>query len=510
MTHWKFFEFFQKTDPIYLTILVFLIFYRILVLVLFNFTITDGDQTVMWQGVRDFSQGIFHEPRFYGQDYDSMIEALLAVPLYWLGIQPYKALPAITNLMAISPFIIFSWLTLKKGKKIQAYFILALSLFLAPEYDLITSMPRGFINGIFFASLGAIALFYPGNKRWFLFSGFFYAFGYAINPNSLLISIPCLFYQFLLYKKEYNFYIFSGIGLIAGEALNLAANYFYIINPAFNLHRTHTPHFSFQQLLSAFSNLDWHFNCLTPFFWKMGWLSLAFFVLISWIFFYRKQFKEAWVVIATLAFIIGSLGFDRMFAATPSVFFSYSRMYLAIPILLAIFISFMQFRTNGFKYYFLILVAGFTLQKSVNLEDTIFKSTIEFDPIINVCRISDLQKECFKRQLLAERFNISLESDQWNMFYTLATYGCPFCESGFPKTLYPPYERRTWRMREEEKQVHKNILIVSGRDNPDSLIKKSTALKIDMIRIGDYYIIRNNCKPTIQLLRSLGLKIRDF
>ena len=71
--------------------------YRYLTLQNFGFVYVDADQTVMWSGLLDYSSNTWHEPRFYGQNYNSMLESLLAVPLYKLGVPAYIALPIITT-----------------------------------------------------------------------------------------------------------------------------------------------------------------------------------------------------------------------------------------------------------------------------------------------------------------------------------------------------------------------------------------------------------------------------
>ena len=53
------------------------------------------DLTVVWMAARDYAQGIFHEPFFYGQDYGVMLEALLAAPFVRLGADPAVAVPVV-------------------------------------------------------------------------------------------------------------------------------------------------------------------------------------------------------------------------------------------------------------------------------------------------------------------------------------------------------------------------------------------------------------------------------
>jgi hypothetical protein len=103
----------------------------------------------MWQGVMDYSAGIFHEPRFYGQSYNLMLESLFAVPLYKLGIPIYKALPIITSFFTIFPYLLITFLTFRKKSTTAGLIILSIPLLLLNEYALITCLSRGFVTGIF-------------------------------------------------------------------------------------------------------------------------------------------------------------------------------------------------------------------------------------------------------------------------------------------------------------------------------------------------------------------------
>ena len=65
---------------VYIVIVSTIILYKLYILEKFGFKYTDSDQSIMWLGAKDYSNGIFHEPRFYGQDYNTMLESLFSVP----------------------------------------------------------------------------------------------------------------------------------------------------------------------------------------------------------------------------------------------------------------------------------------------------------------------------------------------------------------------------------------------------------------------------------------------
>jgi len=54
---------------------------RILTLTEFSFKYTGSDDVIFWQTAMDYSKGIFHEPFFYGQNYNYALESIIAVPL---------------------------------------------------------------------------------------------------------------------------------------------------------------------------------------------------------------------------------------------------------------------------------------------------------------------------------------------------------------------------------------------------------------------------------------------
>ena len=48
----------------FFVVLISVVVYRYFVLLKFGFEHTDSDQAIMWQGLQDYSKGVFHEPRF--------------------------------------------------------------------------------------------------------------------------------------------------------------------------------------------------------------------------------------------------------------------------------------------------------------------------------------------------------------------------------------------------------------------------------------------------------------
>ena len=137
-----------------------------------NQTSIDNDQVVMWAGAKDFSEGMFRVPLFYGQDYNTMLEALVATPLVWLSVPIYYAVPVATHILFLFPFLFSAFYLFKKHYKTQAIFTLAILLCMPVGYDIMTAIPRGFVTGLFFTSFFIISILNPTNYKWIAINTF--------------------------------------------------------------------------------------------------------------------------------------------------------------------------------------------------------------------------------------------------------------------------------------------------------------------------------------------------
>jgi hypothetical protein len=491
---------------IYLVLLVAVILFRVLVLVRFGFKYTDSDQTIMWLGLKEYANGIFHEPRFYGQAYSSMIEALIAVPLYKLGMPASKALPLITSIFALAPFIVISFFTLLKKSPKMALVIISIPLLLPVEYSLLTTIPRGFVAGIFVATFGCISLFYPKSKWGFFLLSFTGVIGFSLNFNAVLLFLPCFTYLFLENVKNKAFYLYTLIGFALGFGLHFLINYFYVLNPYNDVHKI-VLHFSFNDIWLSIKKIDPFLNTMTPVFWKTGFLVLLAFVVISIWLFRKKEYNKALAVICIPAFIIFTLGINKVHDGTPSIFYSYARMYLAIPVLFAVSLSFLKPSNSKLFYIYLLLPFVYLTYQVSQLNSVIEESLLPSnDDKVAVATVDKFTDECNHLQDICTAHKIDLVIIVNHPYCDFYDYGCTAVMPDFPKTIRPSYERRTWRFMEDENTVYKNILFVDiGRNassNPGVLEMLPNETGI--------FVLKNNTKRTIDLFDQLPVPYRQY
>ena len=214
-----------------------LILWRLAVLYLYCADYTDDDQALMWYGTVHFAHGNFPEPCFFGQNYGSMLESLLAVPFYLMGWPLNYALPLTTGLLYIIPFAFCSIWLLKKGRRIPALVLLLIPACVGWQCDVMTSVPRALISGFPFAVIGTVILCDRESRLPAQVIGaLLMAVGcmqvmtaYAV----IMIAALCLIFDL---KKNIVKLAILGSSVVVSVIGTAAVKHFYVVNPEYHLH----------------------------------------------------------------------------------------------------------------------------------------------------------------------------------------------------------------------------------------------------------------------------------
>jgi len=486
--------------------LLFVIFiFKFHILKYFSFVWTDGDQALMWHGVKDFAEGKFYETRFYGQAYNTMLESLLAAPFANRSIGINKLLPLVTSVMAIFPFILISLhVFIKKSSKL-ALIIISIPLILPTNYFLVTSLPRGFVTGIFIASFLYLLLENKTSKWQFFLFSFLFAISYTLNPNVIYFSVPCLSYLILYNLRNRIAYVPSSIGFAIGFLFHFLINLFYELHPNYNLHRF-TVSYSVKNLWISLQNINLYFKDISIVFVHFGISILIVIAVIACILFKQKERQKAISISAFFVLLLFTFTMSKLQDAFDSVFYSYSRFYLAIPLLLALAVSFMRVRKyDWLVYIYLIIPFVCFAHNEADLKHKIdIETNMGINHMVSIKPVVEVKDECKRLKLLSEKNNIDLIIIGFDWRNTLCTYGCTACVDDFPPTLFPFYERRTWRMIEDENKVYQNVLIIDVAIRVDTILSHVEKLE------ENFYLIKNNRLKTFALIDTIGMTYRPF
>ena len=198
----------------------------------FGCVYTDGDQSTFWYQAWDVSRGIFREPCLYGQAYNVAVEAWLAAPLMIVGVSAYVALPVVTAGLALLPFLVLAGMAYRHGMRWGSAMILLIPLALPVEYVVVSSLPRGFVNGIAVAAV-AVVLWVFGRGKWaFFFAGLFAAAGLGVNPSCAILLMAAGVFALLTHWRSWRFYLFSfAMGAVVGAVVPVGVWLFYRWHP---------------------------------------------------------------------------------------------------------------------------------------------------------------------------------------------------------------------------------------------------------------------------------------
>lgn len=470
-----------------------------------NLNIIDSDQPYMWIGARDFAHGEFYEPRYYAQDYNTFMEALFAVPFIWFGLPVYYAVPVATHIIFLFPFVFSSCYLFFHQKKIQAIIVLAVILCLPADYDLLTSLPRGFVTGLFFTSFFVLSILDPYNLRFTALNTILSLTGYFVSPNSVLVSVPFLFYLFLCNYTNLRYY---GICLFCScfyFPLNLFFNGFYKTHREYVMNDIHYS-LSTEFFRENISDLDKLFAQLSFFVPGVSAILLLVLTVLSAALFRhtKKAFAAFWMFILTVLFSFCS---GKVTEGSAWAFMSNSRMFLGIPIFLCLFLPLLPFTPKKIYYFLFCIPLIFSSYKLLNQKKLLawhydsshFHGVRLFTLKDTLEAIEFYKQECKKRNA-----DLILVSNRFWM-NNLICYGGPATDEDYPETQETKLEKRYWVRNKNNAKVFKSFIMISSHPDMKSLLPKTDFFRME--KVDDYglnYIYQNNLK-TVDFIRLVNM-----
>ncbi len=478
---------------------------RVQVFFQFNTQVIDSDQPYMWLGAHDYAKGLFMEPRYYGQDYNTFMEALFAVPLIWQEVPVYKALPVASDVISLFPFLFAAFYLFFKGLKVQAMMALSVVLCLPVSYDMICSMPRGFVTGLFFCSFFIVSLIHPQNKRWMSLNTVLAVLAYFVSPNSLVLSLPFLFYLFLVHYRNQQYYVVTTLSLaIPFAVLYYVFDRFYKLHPDYVMNDL-TLRFStdyFPMAIAAFSKF---FKQLC--FFQEANTYILFAVLIgATLLLYKRNNKFVYAMLVFFAFLFFSFCFGKTQDGSEWLFMPRSRMYLGIPLLIVLALSQISLNVPRSAMFLLLVPLAYGGFKLTDIEKTFARN----EPLaqwtgVRLVKVEDALRMTtfYKEQCVANKADFLLVSNQFWM-NTLLVYGGPAVFADYPETQEAYRDKRYWARKNNSERVVPRLVLVSSNFNLDKDMPQGRRLRIK--RLDDYgmFLIENNTYVTRNLCHLIS------
>ncbi|WP_317898892.1 hypothetical protein [Aurantibacillus circumpalustris] len=479
-------QFYKK--PIFLPLtfylfVVILLATRILLILNLNTDYIDSDMPFMWAGVKDYSEGLFYEPRFYGQDYNTFMECLFAVPLYWLGVPVYYALPIIAHIVAVFPFLFTAFYLFYKNRKKNAILVIAIFLCLAPGYDVMTSQPRG-ISGIFLCGFYILSFLNPTHMRFLALNTLLTVLAYFVTPNAVVVSVPLMTFLFFHNYKNKKYYIITVCCLLSSILFYLVFDKFYKDHPdyiIYGLNNSWAP----GNFLYAIRHLDKSFGHVSFFIEEICATVLVAFTAIGFALF--KKNKIAFLsFLSFLGVILLSFFASKVQEGVVWPFYSFSRMYIAIPFAIALFTVFFQVKSNFFFTSIIVITIAYSVFKFYN-----FKSSIRYHTEerrwngVHLIPLQTVLNGCIAFKDICHKNDVNfflISSTFW--LSTYLNYGGEVIYEDFPKSQETMAERRYWVRQANANKIFKRFIFLSVNYDFDKSCEGNSAFRIK--RLDDY------------------------
>ena len=471
---------------------------------LFPNNFTDSDQTVMWQAAADMARLEFHHPFWYGQNYSSNLESMLAVPMIWLQIPVHTSVALISSIMSAMPVILFAQLAGNRGHYRIASAVLLSTLLFPPSFWQVTMLSRGFIQGTFCVAGGIYMLLTTRKPVRVVVAGFLAGAGLMQNPNSvflLVAAVPVI--------AVYQQHISRPIGALTGAAgAWLAWQAFHALasrHPEYTIHPEPSTDWSFTNILGNLTNADRLFSQVFLNIAGPAFTFVLFFLLLTYL---SRHNKPLLISLGLLLLALsGSFGFSKLSDGDHNIFFSCARFFISLPyammLLLALSLGeeiqlsrplrFMQVINTGLLFLF-----GLAGQLLYLDEPARFGSG--YAPVY-VTRISDLRKDCLQiREAAAQHRTGTIIQGDHHMLETV-TCGCPQLVQNFPVALRPKYERRKWMWQEYKDRKPGSILLLDGWMPADSLKARFNPSALPLPGRG--FILQTDSLSNLQVIQRL-------
>ncbi len=458
-------EFFQRRGLLgaWWALVALVVADRIRLMAHFSWQYTDKDQTLLWTAAYEMMNGRFHEPRWYGQDYNTLLESLLAVPLVAAEIPYHVALPVVTSALCLAPFILLSACALRTGCSVSAFIVLATPLLLPTRYGFLTSMPRGFVTGLIFAAIPACLLMFRLSPARLFASGFLLVLSVSVNPSALILALPvglCLLFE---NSDSSDLYRWGGAGLVLAVGLHVLSIEFYRLNPAYVVYGPALPPilaFDIGLFRENALHAARYLGDVAPA--LPGGVAIGVLVFgLTLLGLAQRGAGECVVaLLAGAVLTLGSLGLERLHGGSESIWWSWSRNYLCVPLLAGVGLIWLERaasseldrRMRSRAVWVVGAVAvGFFAFRVATLDAEIDRNLRVKNPAgVKAWSVEKVERGCAALAELAAQHDAELVVFRGK--HKVFAYACEPLHDGRVKTLLVRRrvaERRTWRLREE-------------------------------------------------------------
>lgn len=287
-----------------------------------------------------------------------------------------------------------------------------------------------------------------------------------------------------------------------------AGKRFYHVRPAYEVHRSWPLDFEWGRI--SWNAVNGYLADVAPLLGLGGWVALAAIGALGAWYAMRRQWKPALAALCALVMLVLVFGVNKVHDGLPTVFYSWSRMFLAYPLLLGVLLA--RFAWAPRRYWAVLLPVGalaFIALKWRELPDAVARETaVGANTNVHVASIGELRGHCGALRAVASEQRAGLVVLGWHPLKHLTAYACPCLEPGYPETVEPALDRRAWKLVELAPRVEPTVLFAcflpedfAWRMRENSAIRVASEAPLT-------FVLGGNADRTDTLLARLRMPLR--
>ena len=475
---------------------------------------TNEDLTLLWAAARDWGAGHARQPNFWGQSYGTTLEGLPTEALRWVGIGYPTGLPIVISAAHLLMWWIPAAAAWRRGHRFSCCLALAAPLVLSDEYLIITSVYSA-VAGRVIASL-ALAIVILADRRVgrVAVACGLAALAFQFDSSTLLVTLPACGYALVAIRRDLwgrgalRRYGIIGVCLLPSVVWQIFTSRWYRRHPEDALHPAPALRPSTRILMANVRAPGRLFTMFSPELLRSPILvlSLAIVIVVAVL-----ATGRAPQVVAGCAFplvLVMAMALPKSQDQLATVYFPAARTIAVLPLALwfLVLIGPRPRRRVPLVPAFAALLAVVAVTSAVRVYTwserggAELASAVAF-PSYPLTRNTDLVGRCARVRAAAETTNTSIAI----FVDRTAAYGCAGLIGDEVTTAFPPYERRSWVLKELDKVGADRMMLVGAVAE----ICANSGLHCAQFD-PDIVLIQLDGSTPLDAVRELGIAVRPF
>jgi len=477
------------------------------------------DQALLWAAARSWGELRPRQPNFWGQRYGVTFEAVPAEVLASLGVGYPTGLPFAIMAINLAGWWLLALAALRRGRPGWALCAAAVPLLLRTEYAVLSIVFNSAFGRLMACVCAALILVKPGAARALSIATAVGGLAVLFDMASALLVVPALVVgidavvtnwrsreQILALART------MAVGALAPLGWFALTRYWYRAHPEDALHPAPSLDPRFDVLIDNLTNTSRHFTDFSLEIVRSPVLTLLAIGFVMTYAFARGDARTRVAAASFLVLVIAVLTSPRSRDSLPTPYYPPARVLMALPLGLwfVAFIAFERARSGIWRaagrpatIVLCVLVAITVPVRLATWSDRVggLRERAEVYPNYPLTTSSALVGLCDRVAAAAEA------NDVRYALFELRTpaYACAALIDGVT-TFYPPYDRRSWVLRDAARAGGQSMLIVGATPVGCESVDYMRCVALDT----EISIARLDGHTPLDAARRLGVVVRPF